>query len=68
MSRKEGGRGLPRIEDSVHTSIRRLKDYIEKRGRRLIIATRKKNTKNTRENKTEIAGKQKWKETTLWTF
>ena len=29
VSRKEGGRGLARIEDSVDASIQRLKDYIE---------------------------------------
>ena len=30
ISRKEGGRGLDSIEDSVDTSIRRLEDYIKK--------------------------------------
>ena len=27
VSRKEGGRGLASIEDSVHSSIQRLEDY-----------------------------------------
>ena len=30
VSRKEGGRGLTSIEDSVDASIQRLEDYIEK--------------------------------------
>ena len=30
VSRKEGGRGLASIEDSVDASIQRLEDYIEK--------------------------------------
>ena len=34
VSRKEGGRGLDSTEDSVDKSIQRLKDDIEKRGRR----------------------------------
>ena len=41
VTRREGGRGLANIEDSEDTSIQRLKDYIEKRGGRLITATRK---------------------------
>ena len=31
VSRKEGGRGLASIEDSVDTSIQRLEDYIQRR-------------------------------------
>ena len=31
-SRKEGGRGLANIEDSVDESIQRLENYIQKRG------------------------------------
>ena len=46
VPRKEGGRGLATIEDSVDTSIQRLEDYIEKPERRLITATRN-NTDNT---------------------
>ena len=30
VSRKEGGRGLACIEDSVDASIKRLKDYLQK--------------------------------------
>ena len=30
LSRKEGGRGLSSIEDSIDESIQRLEDYIEK--------------------------------------
>ena len=39
VSRKEGGRGLASIEDSVDASIR-LKDYIEKHERGLILSIR----------------------------
>ena len=41
VSRKEGGRGLASIEDSVNASIQRLEDYIEKHERVLITAIRK---------------------------
>ena len=40
VSRKEGGRGLASIEDSVDASIKRLEDYIEKYERELITAIR----------------------------
>ena len=56
VSRKEGGRGLTSIEDSVDASIR-LEDYIEKRGGRLITAT-KSNTDNTMISRTTITRKQ----------
>ena len=46
MSRKEGGRGLACIEDSVDASIQRLKDYIEKHERGL-MATIGNDTDNT---------------------
>ena len=39
LSRKEGGRELAGIEDSVDASIQRLKDYIERRGEGLITAS-----------------------------
>ena len=44
--RKEGGKGLASIEDSVDISIQQLEDYIEKCGGRLITATRS-NTNDT---------------------
>ena len=40
ISRKEGGRGLASIEDSVDASIQRLEDYIEKQEGGLITAIR----------------------------
>ena len=40
VPKKEGGRGLASIEDSVDTSIQRLEDYIEKHERGLITAIR----------------------------
>ena len=46
VSRKEGGRRLASIEDTVDTSIQRLEDYIEKHGRGLITAIRN-DTDNT---------------------
>ena len=58
MSRKEGERGLAIIEDRVSASIKRLKDYIEKR-RSLITSTRN-NSDDTRSNRMEISRKQKW--------
>ena len=36
--RKEGGRGLASIEDSVDASLQRLEDYIEKHEEGLITA------------------------------
>ena len=63
--RKEGGRGLASIEDSVDTSIWRPEDYIQKRGGRLITVTRK-NTDNMRTNRMTINRKQKWEEKQLY--
>ena len=57
--RKEGGRGLPNIEDSVDTSIQRLEDYIEKHEIGLITAIRN-NTDNTIDNRMTKTWKQKW--------
>ena len=42
VSRKTGGRGQTITEDNVEESIQWLEDDIEKRGGRLIAATRKK--------------------------
>ena len=50
VSRKEGGRGLASIEDSVDASIQRLEDYIEKHERGLITAI-KNDTDNTIDNR-----------------
>ena len=47
VSRKEGGRGLAIIKDSVDASIQWLEDYIEKHEGRLIKATRN-DTDNTK--------------------
>ena len=59
VPRKEEGRGLARIEDSVDTSIQRLGDYIEKHERGLITAIRN-NTDNTIDNRMTKTWKQKW--------
>ena len=65
VSRKEGGRGLASIEDSVDASIQRLKDNIEKHERGLITAIRK-NTDNPIDNRMTITKKQKWEEKQLY--
>ena len=58
VPRKEGGRGLASIEDSVDTSIQRLEDYIEKHERGLITAIRN-NTDDTVDNRMTKTRKQK---------
>ena len=59
VSRKEGGRGLASIEDSVDTSINRLENYIQKHEGGLITAARHE-TENTMNNRITITRKQKW--------
>ena len=59
ISRKEGGRELTSIEDSVDTSIHRLENYIQKHEWGLIIATRRE-TENTMNNRMTVTRKQKW--------
>ena len=61
VPRKEGGRGLAGIEDSVDTTIQRLEDYIEKHERGLITAIGN-NTDNTIDNRMTKTSKQKWEE------
>ena len=56
VSRKEGGRGLASIEDSVDTSIQRFEDYTEKREVGLSIATRN-DTDNTKTSRMTITRK-----------
>ena len=65
VSRKEGGRRLASIEDSVDASIQRLDDYIEKHDRGLITAIRK-NTDNTMDDKMSTTRKQKWGKNQLY--
>ena len=68
VSRKERGRGLASIEDSVDESIQRLEDYIEKHERGLITAIRN-DTDYTIDNRMTTTRKQKWeKKTTLWSL
>ena len=61
VPRKEGGRGLASIEDSVDTSIQRLEDYIEKYEGGLITAIRNF-TDNTIDNRMTKTRKQKWED------
>ena len=49
VSRKEGGRGLASIEDSIDTLIWQLEDYIEKHKGGLITAIRNDTTQWTTE-------------------
>ena len=58
VSRKEGGRGIASIEDSVDASIPRLEDYIQKHEGGLITTTRN-DTDNTMDNRMKITRKQK---------
>ena len=58
VSRRQGERGLASIEVSEDTS-KRLEDYIQKRGGRLITATRN-NTNDMGISGTTITRKQKW--------
>ena len=59
VSRKEGGRGLASIKDTVEASIQRLEDYIEKHERELITAIRN-DTDNTVDERMTTTRKQKW--------
>ena len=65
VSRKEGGRVLASIEDSVDASIQRLEDYIEKHERRLITTIRN-DTDNTIDDRMTTTRKQKWEEKQLY--
>ena len=65
VSRKERGRELASIEDSVDASIQQLGDYIEKHERGLIRAIRN-DTDNTIDDRMTTTRKQKWEKTTLW--
>ena len=66
VSRKEWGRGLANIEDTVDESIQRLEDYIEKHERGLITTIRN-DTENTIVDRM-TSRKQKWQETQLYGF
>ena len=59
VSKKEGGRGLAGIEDSVDASIQRLEDYIQKHDGGLITAIRNDDD-NTMDNRMTITRKRKW--------
>ena len=61
ISRKEGGRGLASIEDSVNAWIQRLEDYIQKHDGRLITDI-KNDIDHTMDNKMTITRKQNGKE------
>ena len=65
VSRKEGGRGLASIENSVDdASIQLLENYIEKHEGGLVTAIRNNND-NTIDNRMTNTRKQKWEERLL---
>ena len=64
VSRKEGGRGLGSIDDSVNESLQRLEDYIEKHKGALFTHIRN-DTCNTMDNRMTIPRKQKLEEKQL---
>ena len=61
VSRKEEGRGLARIEDSVDASIQRLEEYVKKHERGLITTSRN-DTDNTIDEIMTTTRKPKWEE------
>ena len=65
--RGEGSRRLASIDDCVEASIQRLEDYIEKRGGRLITATRN-NTNDMRKQNDNNKKTKVGRKTTLQTF
>ena len=65
VSRKQGGRGLASIEDSVDASIQRFGDYIEKHEQGLITVIRN-DTDNTIDDRMTITRKQKWEKKQLY--
>ena len=65
VSRKEGGRGLTSIEDSVDTSIHQLENSIQKHGGGLITAT-KHESENTMNNRMTITREKNGKENNSW--
>ena len=67
VSRKEGGRGLASIKDSVDALIRELEDYIKKSKGRLIRVA-KNSTDNMKINRTTISKKQKCEEKKLYGY
>ena len=62
VTKKEGGRGLASIEDSVDASIRQLEDYIEKKNEGGLITAIRNDTGNTMDNRMIITRKRKWEE------
>ena len=65
VSRKQGGRGLASIEDTVDASIQRLEDYIEKHERGQITTIRV-DTDNTINERMATTRKRKWEEKQLY--
>ena len=63
--RKEGGRGLASIEDSIDASIQQLEIYIVKHERGLIAVIRN-DTDNTIGDRMTTTKKQKWEKKQLY--
>ena len=58
VPRKEGGRGLPSIEDTVDKSIQRLEDYFKKKPEQGLIKAIRNNTVNTIDDRMTITKKK----------
>ena len=67
VSRKQGGRGLASIEDTIDASIQRLEDYIEKHERGLITTIRN-DTDNTINERMTTTKKHKWEGKQLYGY
>ena len=61
---RNGGRGLPSIQNSIDSSIQREDDIKKLKGR--LITTTRNNTDITSINTTKITRKPKWKEKQLY--
>ena len=64
VSKEERGRGLASIEDSVHASIQRPEDYIEKHERGLITVIRN-DTESTIDDRMTITRKRKLRKNSI---
>ena len=66
VSRKEGGRGLASIEDSVDASIQRLEDYIQKTRRRPHYSHQKRHREHDEQQNDNNSETKIGRKTTLW--
>ena len=67
LSRREGGRELIGVRDTVEKAILGLKNYVGKSKERLLIAARTVESDNDRETSTEYKKRKKNEGETQWT-